>query len=339
MIYPAYQYVDIAIGGVNKRNNVKIVSEVKFPQGQVDCYRTWYRFPVEYLEHFQSLKTVKGYEGKCYCDFIPIDIDNDDLTISWELTKQFIELLHIDFDFDVRHLFFSGSKGFHIYLPIITFGKIIPSGDLSRIVKDSILDIAGDFELDHAIYDKNRLFRVANTINSKSGLYKIPLSSEQFNKGMDFILSLAKNPQKNPHPHLSDYVVNSQFVELYQKHKAEQSKITSIVTTGVSKGSRNVSCASLAGLLKSKGIDKELTCQLVEGWNSRNNPPLTADEVGKTIESIFRYPNNGDIDNFEENVKTIWSLSDEYHDYVISTKKVNLGISVVDKKIRGLRPG
>ena len=341
MIYPNYDYIDIAIGNVNKRNNIQSASRYKFPKDKSDCYRTWFRFPEEYNHHFGKMKTVKGYNGKCYCDFIPIDIDNTDLNISWEQTRQFIETLRIDFEFEPLHIFFSGHKGFHIYLPAVAFSNMVPSEKLNRIAKNIVFDIADGLDLDPSIYDKNRLFRITNTINSKSGLYKIPLVYNQFSKGVDFILSLAREPQKNPHPDITDYVKNIQFVELYEKHKAEfkTEKLTDILANGVSEGERDNSCARIAGLIRKEGMSKNLAYTILLGWNKGNKPPLDDSEIEKTVESIYRYPTNNGAEDIEANIKPIWALSDEYSQYVTSTKKVNLGISLVDQKIRGLRPG
>ena len=315
MIYPEYDYMDVAVGNVNLRNKVQRVSKFKSPKGEMDCYRTWFRFGEDYLRHFKRIKTVRGYDGKCYCDFIPIDIDNEDLNISWQQTKQFIELLRIDYEFEPLHLFFSGSKGFHIYLPTVAFGNIVPSEDLNKIAKKICFDIADDIVLDGKIYDKNRLFRITNTINSKSGMYKIPLMYSQFDKGINHILKLADKPQKNCHPDITDYVRNPQFAELYKKHKSEvkPSGLTKKLTSGVPQGDRNNTCASYAGLLHSKGIDKELAHVFISGWNRDNSPPLSDSEIKQTLDSIYQYKVQADTEDMSKDLKTVWSLHDEIH--------------------------
>lgn len=56
---------------------------------------------------------------------------------------------------------------------------------------------------------------------------------------------------------------------------------------GVQEGERNQTVASLTGHLLAKGVDPWVTVQLVLAWNAQcNEPPLSDDEVLKTINSI-----------------------------------------------------
>lgn len=60
------------------------------------------------------------------------------------------------------------------------------------------------------------------------------------------------------------------------------------ITSGVNKGARNNSLASLVGYLLKKGLDPQITMNLVLGWNKLNNPPMPNNEVKRTFESILR---------------------------------------------------
>jgi hypothetical protein len=58
---------------------------------------------------------------------------------------------------------------------------------------------------------------------------------------------------------------------------------------GVSEGSRNNTLASVAGLLFRKGVNGHLAYELLVSWNqTHNDPPLSDDEVTRTIASIAR---------------------------------------------------
>lgn len=60
------------------------------------------------------------------------------------------------------------------------------------------------------------------------------------------------------------------------------------ITAGVGKGSRNVSTASLAGLLIRK-LDPHIAWDLLCAWNNQNNrPPLNEEELFKTFNSIIK---------------------------------------------------
>ncbi|HUM16670.1 MAG TPA: bifunctional DNA primase/polymerase [Candidatus Nitrosotalea sp.] len=62
-----------------------------------------------------------------------------------------------------------------------------------------------------------------------------------------------------------------------------------LVKEGIQEGERNNSIASLAGHLLWHGIDPEVILDLLLCWNARRcRPPLSDDEVARTVESIAR---------------------------------------------------
>jgi hypothetical protein len=101
----------------------------------------------------------------------------------------------------VRHdclgLFFSGSKGFHFEVSWKVFGPQ-PSPYILQLCKRMALKAVdmGVKSLDTGIYTQGRLWRLPNSINSKKGLYKIPLTHEEL-RDMDAagIAGLAKKPR------------------------------------------------------------------------------------------------------------------------------------------------
>ena len=70
--YPEFNYVDYAIGGVERRNNVVEFPETKQANGSV-AYRTWHRFGVDYKNHVDCTRSVTGFEGPSYSDYLPFD--------------------------------------------------------------------------------------------------------------------------------------------------------------------------------------------------------------------------------------------------------------------------
>ena len=140
MKYPQYIYVDTAIGSVANRNNVVDATSFKSPQDK-EAYRTYFRFREDYLKHFKLNKSVARFKGKGYADFLPIDIDSENLEEAYSRARELIEYLFAKFEFDAKHLFFSGSKGFHIFLPSSAFGYFEPSENLGVIFKNIAKDI------------------------------------------------------------------------------------------------------------------------------------------------------------------------------------------------------
>jgi len=295
MNYPDYKYIDTALGNVNKRNNVKEIVNLNGYEGKTDCYRTVFRFASEYLEYFNKNNTVAGFKGKSYADFIPIDIDSEELLSAYNKCKYCIQLLEVDYSYKVEYLFFSGKKGFHILLPSECFGIFEPSENLPQIFKNIMKDIYEECDL--SIYDINRLFRLNNTKHSGSNLFKIAITLNEFNQGMEHILILAKAIRKPQYFPFSDNVKNSQLVELYQKYKNFKStqiiKDTSLYKDfkGVQKGTRDTTATRICGILKSKGMESELVYEILTGWNIQNKPPLEDKDLQKIISSVYRYDN------------------------------------------------
>jgi hypothetical protein len=68
----------------------------------------------------------------------------------------------------------------------------------------------------------------------------------------------------------------------------------SLLREGVGEGERNNTIASLAGHLLRHGVDPEVTAELLLAWNAaRCRPPLEAEEVVRTVESITRLHEQG----------------------------------------------
>lgn len=68
-----------------------------------------------------------------------------------------------------------------------------------------------------------------------------------------------------------------------------------LVKEGIQEGERNSSVASLAGHLFWHGVDPEVVLDLLLCWNARRcRPPLSDDEVARTVESILRLHEAGE---------------------------------------------
>ena len=342
MKYPQYIYVDAAIGSVANRNNVVDVTSFKSLQDK-EAYKTYFRFREDYLKHFKLNKSVAQFKGKGYADFLPIDIDSDNLEEAYSRARELIEYLFAKFEFDAKHLFFSGSKGFHIFLPSSAFGYFEPSENLGMVFRNIAKDILGEIPFDEKIYDMNRLLRVSNSINSKSGLFKIPLSFEEFAQGLDHILELAKLSQENKHPSLDDYVINPGLKDLYLKYKLngkpkelKSDKILSVFKEGVNQGDRDNSGISIAGYLVAKKLPGEWIRGILHHWNQSNTPPLTEEQINKCVNSALRY--KSDSFNPERDVLPVWTLSNEYKSY-LQNGSINTGFRLIDERLRGIMPG
>ena len=181
---------------------------------QTDFFLSLYSFDKGLIEHFrQTGNSVAGYCGACYCPFIWFDIDRGNLTDAQKDAARLVEYLTqtpADSDSDSGLIvpdtesiliFFSGSKGFHVGVPIAVFGDgAKPGKEFPGQYKRAALEVArrAGVAVDRSVYDRQRLFRCPNTKHSKSGLFKIPLSFFELTacKTIDEIKQRAQRPRR-----------------------------------------------------------------------------------------------------------------------------------------------
>ena len=136
-----------------------------------DVYRTVYRYESKNI-------MTSNFIGPLYLDLDIDDIENNFLKIKQDL---FLIIRRLTTQFSIKtddiEIYFSGSKGFHVLISEDIFG-FEPSKDLNKAYKKIATDLKTytiNKTVDTKIYDNRRLFRVVNSINGKTGLYKVPI--------------------------------------------------------------------------------------------------------------------------------------------------------------------
>ena len=309
-----FRFVDTAFGGVQHRNNVITLEQLRKADynGKLDCYSTYFVFPESYAEHAKIQGTVKGYSGPVWAPYLPFDIDNEDLAVAHTQVKALIADLAINWDCDGRWLryYFSGSKGFHVMIPSALFGGFNVSEHLPQVFR-SIADKLGGDLIDHSIYDINRLFRLPNSKHSKSELFKIPLTYQELIEwDIEKIKETAISPRRVDFMPTDELTAIDGFVELYKKaireamtEKDMTVDITPVGNTvkaprdrkpciyallnGVSE-QRNNAGLRIAAHFRKEGFTEDLTTGILMAWNRRNAAPLDDDELKQLISSAYR---------------------------------------------------
>ena len=178
-----YRYRQIAIGSVKHRGNLIRTDEVEnsLPENAVDCFTTWMDYDESAIEYYAKNNRIGGYDGIVFPKIFPIDIDcGGDLESSLKVCREITgTLVHVfDVDRNSFRIFYSGSKGYHIEIPSSLFDITpAPQKEMCRMLKSIALKLHDN--VDDKIYKPNMLWRIANTINSKSGLYKIPITYDE----------------------------------------------------------------------------------------------------------------------------------------------------------------
>lgn len=308
MIYPEFKYVDVAVNGQHNRNKLCEKTLLGDPTGKLDTFMTFFRYDNEMKDYFtQNVKrnsygkiyrSVSGFKGRAYADWIPIDIDSENLAEAQYEAQRLIQVMEAnDIDTEACRYYFSGSKGFHIMIPS-GMAEIEPGADIDKRMKNTVQGLAENINFDTTIYDKVRLLRIPNTIHGKTRLFKVGLYSfEIMSMSPQKILELAKEPREELEIE-EDYDVNETLRDLY--HAEIQSPKVKAKNTGVKvkhcmqtlmkgiaesqDGGRNNVGLRVVNHLKQSGLSEKMIWTALDEWNNSNDPPLETDE----LEIVFR---------------------------------------------------
>ena len=303
--YPDYRWVDTAFGGAHRRNHVMTIEDLRrrYPTGRTDCYRTAFRYPEVFYQWWREhRRSVLGYRGPMWADWFYLDIDSGNLQESLAAAREAVRMLEARFDLDPRYVwpYFSGSKGFHLLLPHRLFGWV-PSEQLAsafRALVSLLLD-TNRIPVDFAVYDAVRLFRLTNTRNSKSGLFKIALTiQELLHSSLDDILALARGPRdplERPEPDEPwPALVEAWQTALKQAGTGRgtgtrPADLAQRLRAGLAPGNRHPTLASIAGHLIARGVDPDLAVELLLAVNAtRCQPPKPREEIVALVDGLLK---------------------------------------------------
>ena len=320
--------------------------------------------------------SVRGFKGPHFARGLHWDIDCE--TDLGKAQESAITLLRRFDDYGVDPaqpvIFFSGNKGFHV---LLWDAFNIPAGpDASRIVKRMCEKIAdGIPNIDSKVYATTQLWRMANTINGKTGLYKVRLSAEEIELlTPDGIKNLAREPRepqgiKALRCDLLQRLCDETVREMAKpecviakpkmgsaKYRRDRKMCIQKLMNGTREGNRNAVGHRLAVHWKKELFGEEETTALLSAWNRRNAPPLPSEDIIAIVDSAYEgeydYGCNDDVlkahcfdDCMYRKKKSagkIYTLDDAAETYIARTKReagITLGMVNIDNAIGGINPG
>lgn len=305
MEHKEFKYVSFTSYGVIKKRMVVDTALINAPHMLPDCYKSWCRFSDDIIKYQNAhKKSLKGYDGLCYSDFLPIDIDhNEKPEKSIQSCNDLLRFLEQKYDVPLKavRIYFSGSKGFHLEIPTILFGNIEPIINLPKIFKNIVKTFGFD-DIDTKIYFKNSLWRLSNSVNSKSGLYKIPLNyADIVTLTYEQICLKAEVPNTNViHTSYNDWTPIDELKKLYLQ-SIPKNKIVAAINNqvskikidfdGVAKSERNNTTFKIARQLRGRGWKiNEVKEYIAKEWNPKNKPPeKNIQSLLTTVESAYSY--------------------------------------------------
>lgn len=214
--------------------------------------------------------------------------------------------------FEYIRVFFSGNKGFHVLVDPEIFG-IEPRTDLNEIYRSIAHDIKKMTmfkTVDTGIYDRVRLFRLANSLHSNTGLYKVPVSID-FVRSSNFesMVEYASSPKEIEYPEPRFiYDASIKFNNRLQHHLESETAVSIssgnrkylsngkimpciqlMLETPAASGTRNNSTVIMASALCQSGWAEEDALAELLRWNKEYNVPSLSDrEMRKTVASAFK---------------------------------------------------
>ena len=267
-----------------------------------ELYRSVYVYDdlaVSFAESHNS--SIARYSGPRAIDKIFIDIDKGNNTDNYVLNQaQALAFFLIDeaelMDENFR-IYFSGS-GYHFALDGGLF-NFEPSPQLPFLVKNTMSKLFKDVaNIDTMIYMATGLYRVPHTINSKTQLYKVPLTrNELMGLNPEDIHELAKTPRYDfPYTkmcgegELESHIYTAEKPEIYEFGQAvEPKKVATCIQTlyaeGAQEGSRHHKLLRLISHFKRHGIPSQATKSSMLHWNAGS---LKDREVIFQVEDIYK---------------------------------------------------
>lgn len=299
---------------INSPNLLSFIEEKKRKCNNTDIYECiYYRSNIDDISKADIIAPL-------YIDIDGKSLNSKDYNTAKKEAISVIQILKNNFFLkqDDMEIFFSGSKGFHVIVPAEVLG-IQPCKNLNIIYKSFVQKMESMIKdsscIDTGIYDSRRLFRLPNTINSKTGAHKIQITEEELRAlSVSDMLSLAENPREITY---HDYKLNEKAknaflsaVNFKQKDNSTKRKPIELkvlpeeerklfpCTIAVMKhswetGCRNNISSIISSSLFCAGWPYEEIVEIMLAWNQNNLPPMNEQEVMATIKSSMRMCSEG----------------------------------------------
>jgi archaellum biogenesis ATPase FlaH len=299
-------YYEIAVGDYTNRGifiRYQDLDEYVFEHGEEKgIHRSIYLFPHTAIEQLRKKRSSKTYLDEVWVGTIPIDIDIDKNTDEYVLAKA-REVVEKFYSLGLKEhnlaIYYSG-RGYHLEIPNSVFG-FQPSDDLPQRLGKTIEHIYAD--LDMMPYIRNHMIRCENTINSKSGLYKVRLShTELFDLDVSDIKSIAKERRFIgfiPEGDLELHKITKRFdiaqpygIKSFQTVRPNHGAFPcfqKLYNDGPMEGTRHQAILHLCGHWNYHGITPEGAKAMMLYWNTLNKgvPSLPPNDVLYQVEYCF----------------------------------------------------
>ena len=291
--------IEVAID--SPRNRGRLIAKKKLVEYITEdrqLFRSSYLYGEDAREYTFKTGSLKGFGGIRGIDNVILDIDKGGN--SNELTHEKAQeiVLHLDalgLDKDTGILPFFSGTGYHILIPNNAFG-FKESNELHMHVKETVRKMFPNNEIDTSIFMRTGIYRVAHTLNSKSNLYKIPLTVEELwgHEASD-ILAMAKEqrldfpykPLKTDGELKKCIIKNLPRPELMASAASPHQIVPCVqemLTMGPIEGGRHHTAMRIISHFRRHGIPTEYASMMTLYWN---NSSLPEDEIIRLVDNVY----------------------------------------------------
>jgi len=167
-----------------------------------EAYLSAFTFGDAFRDHLRRTGSTRGYDGPCGAAWVWFDLDRDETSGGIEAALADARTLCVQLgdrfaiDDDALLCFYSGSKGFHVGLPLSGFAPK-PGTVFHRIARRFAERVAEQaaIVIDTGVYDCVRAFRSPNSQHPKTGRHKRRLTvDELLHLPLSRIVELAASP-------------------------------------------------------------------------------------------------------------------------------------------------
>ena len=289
--------------GLSNRHHFADVNDVEKWSGMAqDTFMSLWDYDSHVVDYVKEKGSLSSYDGMLYMpDEFILDVDGTNPSNARDKAIGLTILLD---DLCIPYQAYFSGTGFHLGIPGEAF-RWKPCPDLHLKVKDE-LKAHGIYEYaDSSVSDKTRIIRVVNTLNSKSKLWKIPITNTELNSDINKILELAKATRKDFKNLIVDAECEPVFDVLKRKAVASDKKFEKVtlgrnpdpvwypciqrMLDGSPQGSRHQIALRIAAHLRWR-YPEHIVRLIMEDWRQRvdiTTSPFSKKEMDKIVTDCY----------------------------------------------------
>lgn len=318
-----------------------------------DGYYSVFHHSDEYVSHGNDIGTKANYNGSVGAECLYWDLDDTNLERAFEECKVLYKRL-LGYNVYPQNIkvYYSGCKGFHVVYVAPELKQYENESSINELIKSICYTIAHDLNtFDSRIYDKTRIFRSPNTINGKTGLFKVELPEHFTSWTLDQIKEYAKTKQRGWSSSNLEVPPSKDLLAVFDKAKGysttnkptgkfTSSQLLEGIRYGFPEGDRNNGLTSVAGMLHRRNFSSDIINAILSSINANSVSPLHEWEISNIANSVSKYPVDPlFIDPVDSDIVTMAGASKAWYDLRTKTRTVSTGFEHLDRAIPYFDPG